>query len=97
MRVLPAAGVELFANSLVQDVLNVGSLQLGCFFSTEQVGLLADCLQSFQGAFDVTDLCSQSVYGLHGTIQLFTTSHQCVHALWEQKHKVDHEKATGFI
>lgn len=69
------------------DVLDVGSLQLGCVFVPQTWGcvwgggLLADRLQSIQGAFDVTDLCSQGVNGLHGTIQLLAASHQCVHAL----------------
>lgn len=51
-----------------------------------EVGLLADTLQSIQGAFDVADLCRQGVYRLHGTIQLLAASHQRVHALWQQKY-----------
>lgn len=49
--------------------------------------LLAQGLQSIQSALDVTDLCGQRVYGLHGAIQLLAAGHQSVHALWEPKHK----------
>lgn len=56
-------------------------------FRTGAAVLLADCLQRVQSAFDVTDLCRQGVYRLHGAIQLLTASHQRVHALWEQRCK----------
>lgn len=49
--------------------------------------LLADRLQRVQSAFDVTDLCRQGVYRLHGAIQLLAASHQRVHALWEPRCK----------
>lgn len=59
------------------------------------VVLLADRLQRVQSAFNVADLRSQSVYGLHGTIQLLTASHQCVHALWEPECNAGDEKAAA--
>lgn len=46
-------------------------LHLGCLFMV----LLANCLQSVKGAFDIAYLRSQVVYGLHGTIQLLAASH----------------------
>lgn len=46
-----------------------------CVFGPDRGGLLADRLQGIQSAFDVPDLSSQSVYGLHGTIQLLTAGH----------------------
>lgn len=60
----------------------------GMCFRAGQVGLLADGLQGIEGAFDVTDLCSQGVYGLHGTIQLLAASHQCVHTLYTHVHRL---------
>lgn len=51
-------------------------------------GLFADSLQSVQGAFDVADLSSQGVYGLHGTIQLLAASHQSVHTLYAHVHRL---------
>lgn len=83
--------VDLLADSLIQDVLDVGSLQLGYVIVPGRWELLADRLQSVQGAFDVTDLCSQGVYGLHGTVQLLAASHQRVHALWEPRYKAGNE------
>lgn len=49
--------------------------------------LLAQGLQRVQSTLDITDLCGQCVYGLHGAIQLLAAGHQSVHALWEPKHK----------
>lgn len=83
--VVPAKGAELLADSLVHNVLDVESLlQLACHCTNTCRGLLADSLQGVQGAFDVTDLCGQRVYGLHGAVQLLAASHQCVHALCTQ-------------
>lgn len=50
--------------------------------------LLANGFQSVQGAFDVTDLCGQGVYGLHGAVQLLTASHQRVHTLYTHVHRL---------
>lgn len=54
--------------------------------------LLAQGLQRVQSTLDITDLCGQCVYGLHGAIQLLAAGHQSVHTLWEPKHKARNKK-----
>lgn len=91
--VLPAERWVYLQTASFSHVLDVGSLQLRRIFVPVRWGLFADSLQSVQGAFDVTDLCSEGVYGLHGTIQLLAASHQSVHALWEATCKAGDENA----
>lgn len=73
--VLPAKGLRLLASILFVDECSVESLQVGVVFGAGGRGLLPDRFKSIQGAFDVTDLGRQCVYGLHGAIQLLTASH----------------------